>query len=220
METHSSILAWKSPWTEEPGGLQSMGLHDWACVHEGGGWRVGSNKLVELKKIIIIKKGQLSGKYGKFLLLQNSLKINRNMKPLIFSTWKTFFFFLFLMKWARWRTYRQDKSLMNPFVQSTFPGRKRISKECWNTRRRMSKNLWRTWFWASILKGLSGACQWWERLVTHLLVTLVSLVSLACYVQYCHSILTPSWLSVTLQGHQRGLPVRVTWGLLSSCCPL
>ena len=26
METHSSILAWESPWTEEPGGLQSMGL--------------------------------------------------------------------------------------------------------------------------------------------------------------------------------------------------
>ena len=25
MATHSSILAWKSPWTEEPGGLQSMG---------------------------------------------------------------------------------------------------------------------------------------------------------------------------------------------------
>ena len=24
MATHSSILAWKSPWTEEPGGLQSM----------------------------------------------------------------------------------------------------------------------------------------------------------------------------------------------------
>ena len=33
METHSSILAWKIPWTEEPGGLQSMGLQriglDW-----------------------------------------------------------------------------------------------------------------------------------------------------------------------------------------------
>ena len=28
MATHSSILAWKSPWTEEPGGLQSMGSHD------------------------------------------------------------------------------------------------------------------------------------------------------------------------------------------------
>ena len=33
MATHSSILAWKIPWTEEPGGLQSMGSqrvgHDW-----------------------------------------------------------------------------------------------------------------------------------------------------------------------------------------------
>ena len=27
METHSSILAWKIPGTEEPGGLPSMGLH-------------------------------------------------------------------------------------------------------------------------------------------------------------------------------------------------
>jgi len=26
MATHSSILAWKIPWTEEPGKLQSMGL--------------------------------------------------------------------------------------------------------------------------------------------------------------------------------------------------
>ena len=26
MATHSSILAWRSPWTEEPGGLQSLGL--------------------------------------------------------------------------------------------------------------------------------------------------------------------------------------------------
>ena len=26
MATHSSILAWKIPWTEQPGELQSMGL--------------------------------------------------------------------------------------------------------------------------------------------------------------------------------------------------
>ena len=26
MATHSSILAWEIPWTEVPGGLQSMGL--------------------------------------------------------------------------------------------------------------------------------------------------------------------------------------------------
>ena len=33
MTTYSSILAWRIPWTEEPGGLQSMGSqrvgHDW-----------------------------------------------------------------------------------------------------------------------------------------------------------------------------------------------
>ena len=27
MATHSSILAWRIPWTEEPGELQSMGSH-------------------------------------------------------------------------------------------------------------------------------------------------------------------------------------------------
>ena len=28
MATHSSVLAWKIPWTEEPGRLQSMGLQE------------------------------------------------------------------------------------------------------------------------------------------------------------------------------------------------
>jgi len=28
MATHSSILAWNIPWTEEPGGLQSMGSQE------------------------------------------------------------------------------------------------------------------------------------------------------------------------------------------------
>ena len=54
MATHSSILAWRIPWTEEPGGLVSMGSHrvesDLACMHacigEGNGnplqysWRI------------------------------------------------------------------------------------------------------------------------------------------------------------------------------------
>ena len=35
--THASILAWRIPWTEEPGGLHSMGSqrvrHDWAGTH-------------------------------------------------------------------------------------------------------------------------------------------------------------------------------------------
>ena len=40
MATHSSVLAWRIPRTEEPGGLLSMGLHrvrhdrsDLACMH-------------------------------------------------------------------------------------------------------------------------------------------------------------------------------------------
>ena len=47
MATHSSILAWRILWTEEPGGLLSMGSHivghdrcDLACLHaigEGNG---------------------------------------------------------------------------------------------------------------------------------------------------------------------------------------
>ena len=45
MAPHSSTLAWKIPWMEEPGRLQSMGSlrvrHDWAtslsCIGEGNG---------------------------------------------------------------------------------------------------------------------------------------------------------------------------------------
>ena len=37
MATHSSILAWRIPWTEEPARLLSVGLqrvrHDRACMH-------------------------------------------------------------------------------------------------------------------------------------------------------------------------------------------
>ena len=47
MARHSSTLAWRIPWMDEPGGLQSMGSlrvgHDWAtslslsCIGEGNG---------------------------------------------------------------------------------------------------------------------------------------------------------------------------------------
>ena len=36
MANHSSILAWGTPWTEEPGGLQSMGSQretEHECMH-------------------------------------------------------------------------------------------------------------------------------------------------------------------------------------------
>ena len=41
MATHSGIIAWRIPWTEEPGGLQSMGLqrvgYDRAMEHASTG---------------------------------------------------------------------------------------------------------------------------------------------------------------------------------------
>ena len=36
MATHSSILAWKIPWSEEPGGLRSMGSHRVDFLQETG----------------------------------------------------------------------------------------------------------------------------------------------------------------------------------------
>ena len=43
--THSSIRAWEIPWTEEPGGLQSMGLQ-----------RVQHNSVTKQQQIIIMTK--------------------------------------------------------------------------------------------------------------------------------------------------------------------
>ena len=39
MATQSSILAWRMPWTEEAGGLQSMGLQEWDAIQ-----RLSNNK--------------------------------------------------------------------------------------------------------------------------------------------------------------------------------
>ena len=43
MATHCSILAWRIPWTEEPGGLQSMGSprvgRDWSDLAAAGALR-------------------------------------------------------------------------------------------------------------------------------------------------------------------------------------
>ena len=34
MATHSNTLAWRIPWTEEPGGLQSMGSQSWTQLSD------------------------------------------------------------------------------------------------------------------------------------------------------------------------------------------
>ena len=44
MATHFSILAWRIPWTEEPGGLQSMGLlgHNWSNLAHTASFLLGT----------------------------------------------------------------------------------------------------------------------------------------------------------------------------------
>ena len=53
MATHSSILAWKILWMEEPGRLQSMGSqrvgHDWATSLSLSNWYMTTGKTIALK---------------------------------------------------------------------------------------------------------------------------------------------------------------------------
>ena len=57
MATHSGILAWKITWTEEPGGLQSMGLQ-----------RVGHDRIILMglryRQSILEKKGDFYQWWG------------------------------------------------------------------------------------------------------------------------------------------------------------
>ena len=46
MATCSSILAWKIPWTEEPGGLQSMGSPRWTQLSRQALWLIYNVVLV------------------------------------------------------------------------------------------------------------------------------------------------------------------------------
>ena len=46
-QTHSSILDWKIPWTEESSGLQSMGLQSWSWTRLK---RLNNNNDISLKR--------------------------------------------------------------------------------------------------------------------------------------------------------------------------
>ena len=62
MVTHSSILTWEIPWTEKPGGLQSVGSqrvgHDWVTEHAC--LQVTSNTRYKCKSCLVIGSVQFS----------------------------------------------------------------------------------------------------------------------------------------------------------------
>ena len=69
-ETHSSILAWRIPWTKEPGGLQPIGLYHFPLACDRGltiaGPIKGSIPCQNVSKVI-----SLSFQYVKFRMPQN-----------------------------------------------------------------------------------------------------------------------------------------------------
>ena len=87
MATHSSILVWEIPWTEEPGGLQCMGSrrigHDWAHTHafySGATQEPGNmNSESELIKWMVLGDSMIRG-----LLFAPQLKIGVLLNPLVF----------------------------------------------------------------------------------------------------------------------------------------
>ena len=83
---HSSILAWKIPWMEEPGRLQSMGLqrvgHDWASSlynwggHSGPGWvSVISTARNKQHRSEMLMAGCRGGEWGLKVAVRESLQM-------------------------------------------------------------------------------------------------------------------------------------------------
>ena len=80
MATHSSILAWKIPWAEEPGGLQSIGSqivgHDWATKPRTLTDEYNSEISLQYKQQIDGETGWGRGKEGlNFFLLCPALEL-------------------------------------------------------------------------------------------------------------------------------------------------
>ena len=105
MATHSSTLAWKIPWTEEPGRLQSKGSqrvgHNWAthfhfslsCIGEGNGNPLQCSCLENLRD----GRAWLAGVYGvaqsrtrlKQLSSSKTFWIKTSMVPWNLHGWQT-----------------------------------------------------------------------------------------------------------------------------------
>ena len=64
---HSSILSWRVPWTEEPGGLQSMGSH--RVRHDGGTKQSTQHSIGHISAFMVSQVDQFMSLPGKVKLL-------------------------------------------------------------------------------------------------------------------------------------------------------
>ena len=81
MATHSSILAWRIPWTEWPGRLQSMGLQ-----REGHNWSdLAPTQLLQRLNLIKIRS-KLLFKYTYFILIYMEKQSGGEVLPKMYSS--------------------------------------------------------------------------------------------------------------------------------------
>ena len=75
MATHSSIFAWEIPWTEDPGGLQHMGLQRVGEIHVFLGRYKAEVVAGSIRRFYvslsprILREGTLWGSFKSFILL-------------------------------------------------------------------------------------------------------------------------------------------------------
>ena len=91
MATHSSVLAWRIPWMEEPGRLPSMDLqrvgHDWATKHSRAKHSIGTFTLSNF--LWTVFKSFIEGHYcwlKMYNLILKHLQYNVNMSILTTSS--------------------------------------------------------------------------------------------------------------------------------------
>ena len=105
---HSSTLAWKIPWTEEPGGLQSLGSlrvgHDWATslslftfMHEEG-----NGNPLQCSCLENPRDGEPDG-----LPSMRLHRVGHNWSDLAAAAWVSWFWNFFLKWYEKFHEYRE-----------------------------------------------------------------------------------------------------------------
>ena len=104
MEIHSSILAWRIPRTERPGGLQSMGLlrvgYDWATnthnlpwsdgtgCHDFVFWTLSFKPALSLSSFTFIKRPFSSSSLSAMKVVSSTyLRLLIFLQPVIYPAW-------------------------------------------------------------------------------------------------------------------------------------
>ena len=80
MVTHSSILAWRIPWTEKPGRLQSMGLQKSDTTYQLNYYKSSNTKLENSKILFLTINTQYAFKNLAHVSVESSTSANTLLK--------------------------------------------------------------------------------------------------------------------------------------------